>query len=150
MNIRNRADGTITTEGWLREQYPNTSFPYAITAEILASYGFDQVFPGEKPELLSPYEYVEPAGTEERDGFWYETYVVLQRSSDERLQIDLEQAASVRSERNKRLADCDWTQLPDAPVDATAWATYRQALRDVTAQAGFPWAVQWPPKPNSF
>jgi hypothetical protein len=64
-----------------------------------------------------------------------------------RAQKDEEQAKAIRTERNKRLADCDWTQLTDAPVDATAWASYRQALRDVTAQAGFPWEVVWPEQP---
>ena len=40
----------------------------------------------------------------------------------------------IRIERDKRLIDCDWTQLPDVPsnVDKAAWATYRQALRDLT------------------
>ena len=38
--------------------------------------------------------------------------------------------------RNAQLALSDWTQLPDAPVDKTAWATYRQALRDLPAQGG--------------
>jgi hypothetical protein len=38
--------------------------------------------------------------------------------------------------RNAKLAQSDWTQLPDAPVDKTAWATYRQALRDLPAQGG--------------
>lgn len=54
---------------------------------------------------------------------------------------------AVRQERNRRLADCDWTQLPDAPVDAALWAVYRQELRDVTAQAGFPDNVVWPAPP---
>ena len=55
--------------------------------------------------------------------------------------------AEVRQQRNQLLSACDWTQLPDAPVDAAVWATYRQELRDVTAQAGFPWEVQWPVAP---
>jgi hypothetical protein len=54
----------------------------------------------------------------------------------------------VRAERNKLLVDSDWTQLPDAPVDAAAWATYRQALRDVTNQAD-PFAIIWPESPSS-
>ena len=61
--------------------------------------------------------------------------------------IAAEQGASIRAERNARLAASDWTQLPDAPVDAAAWATYRQALRDVTAQEGFPASVVWPEQP---
>lgn len=40
----------------------------------------------------------------------------------------------IRRERNTRLAQCDWTQVPDAPVDQTAWRTYRQALRDLPSQ----------------
>jgi hypothetical protein len=56
-------------------------------------------------------------------------------------------AQEVRSKRNKMLADCDWTQLPDAPVDKEAWATYRQALRDITEQDGFPEDVEWPTRP---
>jgi len=52
-----------------------------------------------------------------------------------------------RSERNNLLAALDWTQLPDAPVDAAAWATYRQALRDITTQAD-PFAIVWPQGPS--
>lgn len=53
----------------------------------------------------------------------------------------------VRTQRNALLSASDWTQLPDAPVDAAAWATYRQALRDITAQGGFPLNVVWPVAP---
>ena len=53
----------------------------------------------------------------------------------------------VRSDRNGLLANCDWTQLPDAPVDAAAWATYRQALRDITDQDN-PFNIIWPTKPE--
>lgn len=58
------------------------------------------------------------------------------------------QWASIRADRNKRLADCDWTQLPDAPVDATAWAAYRQELRDITAQPD-PFNIIWPTAPGA-
>jgi hypothetical protein len=49
--------------------------------------------------------------------------------------------------RNARLASSDWTQLPDAPVDKAAWATYRQALRDLPAQGGIADAVEFPVAP---
>lgn len=39
--------------------------------------------------------------------------------------------AFVRQIRNTLLIECDWTQLPDAPVNVQAWATYRQTLRDL-------------------
>lgn len=54
----------------------------------------------------------------------------------------------VRAERYMRLTYSDWTQLPDAPVDKTAWAAYRQALRDVPEQAGFPHNIVWPEPPT--
>lgn len=57
------------------------------------------------------------------------------------------QAQRIRSQRNIMLAECDWTQVIDAPVNQAAWATYRQALRDITAQAGFPWTIEWPEQP---
>lgn len=52
-----------------------------------------------------------------------------------------------RVKRNALLAASDWTQVADAPVDQAAWATYRQALRDITAQAGFPESIEWPAQP---
>ena len=56
-------------------------------------------------------------------------------------------AAEVRAERTAKLAATDWTQITDSTADKAAWATYRQALRDVTAQAGFPWTITWPDAP---
>jgi len=56
----------------------------------------------------------------------------------------------VRAERNRLLAECDWTQLADVVLTdevKAAWATYRQALRDITAQDGFPDSVTYPTKP---
>lgn len=56
-------------------------------------------------------------------------------------------AAIARAQRNALLSACDWTQVPDAPVDQAAWATYRQALRDVPQQEGFPLTISWPVQP---
>jgi len=74
-------------------------------------------------------------------------------SAEDIAQMEADQAAApafewrrVRSERNAKLAACDWTQLSDAPVDAGAWASYRQALRDITQQAD-PFNITWPTPP---
>ena len=58
-----------------------------------------------------------------------------------------DQAQTVRNQRTQLLKDCDWTQIADSTADKTAWATYRQALRDITGQAGFPWTITWPDAP---
>jgi len=60
---------------------------------------------------------------------------------------DAEQATSVRQSRTEKLKDCDWTQLADSTADKAAWATHRQALRDITTQPGFPWTIEWPEQP---
>lgn len=57
-------------------------------------------------------------------------------------------AAETRAKRNALLAASDWTQVLDAPVDQVAWAVYRQALRDISQQSGFPSNVTWPSKPE--
>jgi len=56
----------------------------------------------------------------------------------------------IRDGRNSMLADSDWVDLPTcklADAKKQEWTTYRQALRDVPQQAGFPWNTQWPVKP---
>ena len=60
---------------------------------------------------------------------------------------DAEQAKSIREQRTQKLKQTDWTQIADSTADKTAWATYRQALRDIPAQAGFPWTITWPDAP---
>lgn len=64
-------------------------------------------------------------------------------------------AAQSRAQRDARLSACDWTQMVDSPLseeEKAAYQTYRQALRDVPQQEGFPTSIQWPeePKTGSF
>ena len=81
------------------------------------------------------------------DGVWTQNYIVTDLDPDASAAKVKAQWTIIRAERNKLLADCDWTQLPDAPVNTAAWATYRQALRDITTQSGFPWTITWPESP---
>lgn len=82
------------------------------------------------------------------DGTWRISWEVRPLTQAEQDSISSNMAAAVRGERNRRLSSCDWTQVADAPVDKAAWATYRQALRDVPSQPGFPWDIQWPTQPE--
>lgn len=79
------------------------------------------------------------------------SYTATPRTADDiaayQANKDAQQAQSVRATRGQKLADSDWTQVADAPVDKAVWATYRQALRDITAQSGFPWTVTYPDAP---
>jgi len=57
-------------------------------------------------------------------------------------------AADVREQRNKKLTATDWTQTADVPQAVKdSYVTYRQALRDISNQSGFPWTITWPDAP---
>lgn len=79
------------------------------------------------------------------DGRWEvepkPTYAPVEQSYDEA-------AAIVRTHRNTLLAACDYTQLPDVMVDREAWGQYRNALRNISEQPGFPFSIAWPTKPT--
>ena len=79
---------------------------------------------------------------------WTIGWIVQELTQSEKDQKLAAKIASVRSQRNQKLTETDWTQVNDAPVDKAAWATYRQALRDVPTQSGFPWSVTWPAQPE--
>lgn len=63
------------------------------------------------------------------------------------ISVDPDRSEEIRALRDEKLKESDWTQVADAPVDKAAWSVYRQALRDIPAQAGFPNAVEWPTSP---
>ena len=79
---------------------------------------------------------------------WIDGEAVIREMTKEEVAALAPTEEQVRASRNALLVESDWTQLKDAPVDQLAWATYRQALRDITSQKGFPASVIWPDKPQ--
>jgi hypothetical protein len=136
------------TTGDLKRANPDTSFPSKISDASLLEYGVHRVFFATQPEFTATQVLVEgtPVFSTE-DQRWTQTFTVRDMTTDEVQQRDAGQAAQVRAERNALLAASDWTQLADSTADKAAWATYRQALRDVTEQSGFPWTIDWPTQP---
>lgn len=150
-------------EGEFRALFPNTSMPQQLSEELLNSFGADVVFEGPQATGGTVYQYSQASGVEQVNGKWYTKYILgpvfldqvvdgvtttaAEQEDAYKAQKDAEQARNVRATRDAKLAECDWTQVADAPVDKAVWATYRQALRDVTAQEGFPWTVEWPVAP---
>lgn len=159
MEIRIRATGAVMYESEFRAMFPNTGFPQQLTEEIINDFGGDVVFEGPQASGGTVYQYSQRQGVEQVAGKWYTKYVLgpvftdnaeataAEQEGAYKAAKDAEQAKAVRDQRNTKLADCDWTQLSDSPMDKAVWATYRQALRDISAQAGFPWTVIWPEKP---
>lgn len=58
-----------------------------------------------------------------------------------------QEANTIRAERDRRLSDCDWRFYSDVPFEQE-WKDYRQALRNVPQQAGFPESIAWPDIPT--
>ena len=144
---RVKSTGEIKSQGEVRSMYPNTSFPSQWTPALVEELGLDPVFESPTP-TTTRYQVAFKDGVEQdSQGRWLWKWSVSEMSDEAKAAKDAEQEKAVRSDRDKRLSDTDWTQVADAPVDKAVWATYRQALRDVPAQAGFPYDITWPEKP---
>lgn len=132
----------------LKRDHPQISFPKNLTQDILAQYGVFRVVEEDKPETDNLSYAVKRHLPELVAGEYKISWDIVQKTP-EQLSQELEaNKRTMRSVRNEKLTLSDWTQVADAPVDKAAWATYRQALRDLPQQPGFPAAVEWPHDPN--
>lgn len=157
------------TVGQLRRDNPQTSFPKVVPDEIMRRHG---VFPVE--ELAKP-DFDPLVQTLVRDDMPHKEVIRVKTEADaaDPLTGEVDQAQvgqpiygnkwligytvankpqdqaeqAVRNQRDRLLSDSDWRALSDNTL-SPAWASYRQALRDITGQAGFPYAVTWPTKPE--
>jgi hypothetical protein len=83
----------------------------------------------------------------DNDNSLYMTWMEAQDFGNVRAATNL--ATIARIKRNNLLTASDWTQHKDIPDEtSTKWTTYRQALRDVPSQSGFPTTITWPSKPE--
>ena len=119
----------------------------APTSDELAAAGVVEVakFSGSIPKDKFNYKI---DAIQQQDGTWAESWIQVETPPEiMQKNIDATSQAVIYS-RNELLQLSDWTQLPDAPIsNKQEWAVYRQALRDVPAQAGFPFEVNWPTRP---
>ena len=128
------------------QRLPQVSFSEPINHANLPD-GFVYVGPATVPEYDSATQRLALEAPAMVNGSWQQVYSVVDLSA-EQLQSNADSAASAaRSTRDAKIAASDWTQVADAPVDQAAWATYRQALRDIPLQSGFPTDIQWPTAP---
>lgn len=148
---RVRQDGSLKTQGEIRQANPNTSFPSQWSAELVENLGLDPVFETPQPSITRYQTAYKDGVEQDSNGNWVWKWSVSEMDNDTKAVIDGRQASAVRSTRNAQIAECDWTQLDDTPITNSKkleWATYRQALRDVPSQSGFPWEITWPIKPE--
>lgn len=129
----------------LRMDNPNTSFPVNPSDEMLVDFDVYPLTIAPEPEY-DPETHTIVTGDIEQteDGGWQKAWIT------EVIPEELV-ASNVRRQRDQLLANSDFTQLPDTARDdaeRAEWATYRQALRDITTQEGFPYTITWPVRPT--
>ena len=130
----------------LKKDNFNTSFPRSLTDIDLSSWGVQRVTVSSKPSVNHDQKAVSESAPTLVDDIWTLGWTVRDLTTEETAQ----EAKNVRSNRDELLADSDWTQIPDSPLDDStkaSWATYRTALRDITQQSNFPTNITWPTAP---
>lgn len=137
----------------LPDENPNTMFPAVPTTELLESFNVFRVVIAETPVqeslTLAPRLKDQP---ELIDGVWtlgWETFEITQEVTEA---DNLIYAENMRMQRNELLSNTDWTQLADAPFteeQVSAWAAYRQSLRDIPSHENWPRLTDddWPTQP---
>lgn len=136
----------------LRKENPNVGFPAHMSNAFLANYGVYPVKADNDPAFNKQTQKISKATTPSLvSGEWRITKTVVDLTADEITALNDAQANEMRVVRDRKLASTDWTQFNDSPLDNTAkqsWATYRQALRDITDHANWPNVENdWPTKP---
>jgi hypothetical protein len=152
MEIRIKETGQVMLEDEFRSYQRQNGGPTwgATTTEVLEALGADVVFEGPQASPTR-YQVAFRDGVEQIEGKWYTKHSVADMDADAKAAKDAEQAKSVRITRDAKLAESDWRVIKalesNTPQDFE-WASYRQALRDVPNQVGFPWEVVWPTQPE--
>ena len=166
MEYRIQSTGEVKTQGEVRRMHSNTSLPRVWDANVCTELGIDPVLAAPKPEASAAYKQVGRNGAvQDANGNWVEAYVETDMFADTtedgvtttkaehetayQAKLDADAAKSVRTQRDTKLAETDWTGMSDVTM-AADMATYRQALRDITAHSDFPdlEEADWPTKPE--
>ena len=114
-----------------------------LTVEDWDRLGYNETIPHSKGDPFTEYE---TEWSKDDDLIYREKVVTFSVDEEAKAEFD---AGTIRAKRNRLLSECDWTQTADAPVNKTSWAVYRQVLRDLPQQNGFPWSVEWPVTPDA-
>jgi len=164
MQLRIRATGQVMYESELRSYLQANNGPSydLLTPEVMELVEVDPVLEGPQATGGTVYQYSQRDGVEQIDGKWYTKYILgpvftdtpektaAEQEAEYKATKDAEQAKNVRQTRDDKLKECDWRVIKalesNIPQDFQ-WAAYRQALRDLPMQAGFPWTIDWPTQP---
>lgn len=145
---RNRTTGVVMTQGQIRAANPNMSLPRVWKAATLDALNLDPVLKSPAATVGQYQVSVRDGVEQDANGNWVEKYVAKDMFSNDpelgtkaeqeaayQAKLDAKVAETNRTKRDELLVASDWTQMNDSPLSnelKTAWATYRQELRDVT------------------
>ena len=130
----------IYSIGQLRRDNPNTSFPKSPSDALLADWNVYPYTVQDQPAIDYMTQTVTQTALTEVDGAWTQGWEVINLSVEDA-------GRNIRSQRDNLLQQTDWMALSDVTMEPY-WREYRQQLRGVTAQEGYPYAVIWPTKPE--
>ena len=131
----------VKSERQIVRENPNTSFALPLSAAALAGLNMAILKEDARPSYDADTQTVIDGDIEERSGSYYQTFTVIDRSAEAIANDLANKKASVRAQRDAKLAASDWAVLPDSALsaeDKTVYQNYRTALRNVPAQDGFP------------
>jgi len=167
---RVRATGEVKSQGQIRKDNPNVSLPRVWNANVCEVLGIDPVLASPKPDTTGNYKTVVRNGVvQDANNNWVQAWVERDMFADTtedgvtttkaeheaayQAKLDAEAAENVRTQRDSKLAETDWVTIKSLELGETVpadWATYRQALRDITDHANFPFLQEadWPVAPE--
>jgi len=178
MEFRVRSSGELKTQGEIRKLNPNVSLPKVWNSNVYEALGIDPVLETPKPDTTGDYKVVVRDGTEQdANGNWVQAWSVVDMFQDYtddegvthtkaeqeaayQADLDAKAAESVRTQRDKLLAESDWVTVKAVDQNAQdslgiqvpqVWLDYRQALRDITNPSDFPQLTDeaWPTAPEA-
>jgi len=160
MHYRNRTSGTVSTQGEIRRANSNMSFPRVWDADVCALLNIDPVLATPKPSHTTLEQVNTSSPVQDALGNWVQGWEVAEKFSDTtdntgKFTSKAENEASfearetalleanVRTQRDKLIEATDWSAGSDLTM-SSEMTTYRQDLRDVPEQSGFPETIMWP------
>lgn len=164
---RERTTGEVKSQGQWRADFAHMSLPRVWKAATLDALNLDAVLASPAATTTAYQTSVRDGVEQDANGNWVEKYVARDMFADTtedgvtttkaeheaayQATLDAKTAEGHRATRNKLLDDTDWTQMNDSPLsneDKTAWATYRNELRNLPDDDAWPnlsdedWPVQ--------
>ena len=161
--FRNRTTGEIKTQGELRRDNPNMSFPKVWNSNVCEALDVDPVMIAAAPtEGIGNYQHVVRNGVEQNsNGDWVYAWQIVDMFADieggqtkaeqeaaYQTQLDNSASENNRNKRNNLLSETDWWAMSDRTM-TSAQTTYRTALRDLPTHSNWPHLEEddWPTKP---